>query len=201
MSEGSIKPGYFDALYASNPDPWNFVGSDYEKRKYAATLAALPRARYGHALELGCSIGVLTEALAARCDRLVAVDAAEAALEQARQRCAALPQVTFARCWVPAEWPVVSGAPFDLILLSEMLYFLAPADIAGLVARLTEGAAIGADIVAVHWTGETNFPLSGDAAMEALQDALGQRVKIISAGRQPEYRLDVMRLGPASEQR
>ena len=35
-------PGYFEQLYASDPDPWRFATSDYERDKYAATLDALP---------------------------------------------------------------------------------------------------------------------------------------------------------------
>ena len=70
---GSLPAGYFEALYAAAPDPWDFEGSDYERGKYAATLAALPQPRYARALEVGCSIGVLTALLAPRCDRLLAV--------------------------------------------------------------------------------------------------------------------------------
>ena len=83
----SIEPAYFDALYAADPDPWRFASSDYEREKYAATLDALPPRRFAAALEVGCSIGVLTRQLAARCDTLLALDVAEAALAQARARC------------------------------------------------------------------------------------------------------------------
>ncbi|MFE7421819.1 hypothetical protein [Rhodococcus sp. NPDC057529] len=61
-------PSYFDAMYAASPDPWGFGDRWYEQRKYALTLAALPRPRYRRAFEPGCSIGILTAALAHRCD-------------------------------------------------------------------------------------------------------------------------------------
>jgi hypothetical protein len=54
----------FEALYHGNPDPWNFVGSAYERARYAATLAALPKSSYTSAFEPGCSIGELTARLA-----------------------------------------------------------------------------------------------------------------------------------------
>ena len=73
----SLPPSYFEALYASDPDPWRFASSDYERDKYAATLAALPRQLYRSGLEVGCSIGVLTAMLASRCRRLLAVDVAD----------------------------------------------------------------------------------------------------------------------------
>ena len=39
----SLPPSYFDERYAANPDPWQFETSEYEREKYAATLAAMPR--------------------------------------------------------------------------------------------------------------------------------------------------------------
>jgi len=87
--------------------------------KYAITLAALPQSRYVSALEIGCAIGVLTEELASRCDRLLAIDAARTPLKEARRRCAELSTVRFEQMFVPEQWP--DGA-FDLILLSEIVY-------------------------------------------------------------------------------
>ena len=37
----SLPADYFAAIYARDPDPWRFAESDYERAKYAATLAAL----------------------------------------------------------------------------------------------------------------------------------------------------------------
>ena len=91
----SLTPGYFDDVYRAKADPWNFQSSPYEAAKYAATLAALPRPLYRNALEIGCSIGVLTAQLAARCEQLLSIDVSEQALDQARERCAQLPQVRF----------------------------------------------------------------------------------------------------------
>ena len=68
----TLKPEYFDALYTADPDPWNFAASPYEQAKYALTLNAMPKPRYRSALEVGCSIGVLTRLLASRCDTVVA---------------------------------------------------------------------------------------------------------------------------------
>ena len=59
----TLPPEYFDHVYQANRDPWNFETSPYEREEYAATLAALPRARYAEAFEIGCSLGVLTAQL------------------------------------------------------------------------------------------------------------------------------------------
>ncbi|KAB1070219.1 class I SAM-dependent DNA methyltransferase [Methylobacterium planeticum] len=192
----SLTPAYFAELYARDPDPWRFATSDYERGKYAATLGALPRARYAAALEVGCSIGVLTRALAPRCDALLALDVAEAALDQARARCAGAPHVGFACRRVPDAWP---EGRFDLILLSEVVYYLDAADVGRLVARVRGALEPGGDIVLVHWTGETDYPLSGDEAAELFiagnRDFAGADAfaTLERQDRAERYRLDVLR--------
>ena len=37
----SLSAEYFERLYAKDPDPWRFASSEYERRKYAASLRAL----------------------------------------------------------------------------------------------------------------------------------------------------------------
>ncbi len=92
MSE-RLRPAFFDEIYAEDPDPWKFETSAYEAAKYDATIAALRGRRFANGLEIGCSIGVLTERLAPHVDDLLAIDVAEAALDRARAR--DLPDVAF----------------------------------------------------------------------------------------------------------
>jgi SAM-dependent methyltransferase len=191
----SVPPDYFEALYARDPDPWRFADSGYEREKYAATLAALPHLHYARALELGCSIGVLTRVLAPRCGALLAVDVAEAPLAAARQRCAGLPQLSFRQLRAPQEWPD-DAAPFDLILLSEVVYYLDPGDVVALAARAGATLAPGGDILLVHWTGPTDYPLSGDAAAEQFIAAAAPFAGIIRQQRAVRYRLDLLRAAP-----
>jgi hypothetical protein len=60
----TLDPGYFRARYAASPDPYGLAERWYEARKYALTVALLPREHYGTAFEPGCSIGVLDAATA-----------------------------------------------------------------------------------------------------------------------------------------
>lgn len=188
----SLPAEYFDAKYGTDPDPWRFATSDYERAKYAATLAALPRARYESALEVGCAIGVLTPALAPRCDRLVAVDVAPVALEQARARCAELSNVWIQAARVPGDWPEGS---YDLILLSEVVYYLDGEDVERLGRRVGVSCRASTDIVLVHWTGETDYPLTGDEAAETFIRATAPFARPIHRSRTDAYRLDVLRTG------
>ena len=184
----SLTPAYFDDVYAANEDPWGFTTSPYEAAKYDATLAALPRARYRSALEVGCSIGVLTRRLAARCERLLAVDVTEAALAQARSRTRDLLGVTVRCVQVPAEDP---GGAYDLVLLSEVAYYWSPPDLeraADLVARRLE---LGGHLVLVHWTPVVpDYPQTGDAVHERL--LARPEFRRVAGGRAEKYRLDVL---------
>lgn len=191
MTAKALEPGYFDGLYAADPDPWRFTTSDYEDAKYTATLAALPRPRYASGVEIGCSIGVLTARLATRCDTLLATDVAQTALDAAAARCAGL-DVRFARSTLPDAPP---PGRFDLILLSEVLYYFTAGDVARIAAACATIAEPGADLVLVHWLGPTpDYPLTGDAAVDAFVAAAGW-AKVIRQERTPDYRLDVLRAG------
>jgi SAM-dependent methyltransferase len=141
---------------------------------------------------VGCSIGVLTRALAPRCAALLAVDAADAPLAAARARCAGLPQVAFRRMQAPGDWPM-DAAPFDLILLSEVVYYLDAADVACLAARVGASLAPGGDALLVHWTGETDYPLSGDEAAERFIAAAAPFAAVMRQRRSERYRLDLIR--------
>jgi trans-aconitate methyltransferase len=183
-----ITPAYFDQLYAADPDPWRFATSAYERAKYLVTLAALPARRFASGLEVGCSIGVLTRLLAAQCDRLLGVDVSAAPLVQARRSCADLRHVNFRQARVPVEWP---AGRFDLIVLSEVLYFLSPAQIAATARRLEGCLLPGAAVVAVNWLGDTDTECDGDAAAELMIAATRGRLTRRLQLRMPRYRLDV----------
>ena len=187
--EQTIAADYFDDLYAADADPWKFASSEYEREKYAHTVASLPQSRYGRGLEIGCSIGVLTRQLAPRCERLLAVDAASAPLKEAQRRCGDWANVEFAHMFVPREWP---AGEFDLILLSEVVYYLDAGDVAELARRVAASLAAGGTVALVHWTGKTNYPLTGDEAAEMFIARLQDLVEIVRSDRRSAYRLDVL---------
>jgi 2-polyprenyl-3-methyl-5-hydroxy-6-metoxy-1,4-benzoquinol methylase len=185
----TLTPTYFDAVYAADSDPWRFASSVYETRKYDATLAALPKSHYVSALEIGCSIGVLTRRLASGCDSLLAVDASQTPLAQAKCRCVDLPSVRFERMFVPQSWP---DGIFDLILFSEVIYYLNELDVARLASKCAKTLAPNGDIMLVHWTGETDYPLGGDEAAELFVNFADPIAKVVRQDRYESFRLDVL---------
>ena len=188
-SRPSLDAGYFEALYSRSGDPWDFRSSPYERDKYAATLAALPRAHYPAALEVGCSIGVFTRRLAERCGTLLALDASPTALAEARRDCADLSHVAFREATAPRDFP---AGTFDLIVLSEVLYYLSPPDLSLLAERCLGALSPQGDIVLCHWLGETDYPLQGDEAAELFIAATRPRLRAAAARREPRYRLDLL---------
>lgn len=187
----SLDPGYFDRVYEANADPWSFESSPYERDKYTATMAALPSERYKSAFEIGCSIGVLTQLLAQRCDRLLSVDASELPLQRATVRLADAANVTLRQMNVPAEFP---DGPFDLIVLSEVGYYWAMPDLTRARQLIIDRLQPGGHLLLVHWTPPVHdYPLTGDQVHDfflervqsdgPLHHRLGQR--------QETYRLDL----------
>jgi len=185
----SLRPEYFDALYTADPDPWKFAASPYERGKYTLTLNAMPKPRYQSALEVGCSIGVLTRSLASRCDAVIAIDAAQTPLAEARRRCADLPGVRFEQMFVPDEWP---DGNFELILLSEIIYYLSGEDVGRLAARVTRSLPRGGSVILVHWTGPTDYPLGGDEAAALFIERIHPTCVVKRGDRYRQFRLDVL---------
>jgi SAM-dependent methyltransferase len=166
-----LSDSYFDDMYAAADDPWDLASRWYEQRKYAITTALLPHLRFQHAFEPGCSIGTLTQRLAQRCDHVTAVDVAEAPLRTADVRLRALgcrDNVTLAQSSLDQPWP---DGPFDLVVLSEVAYYLS-ADLLGRVMRREcAKLTVGATVVAAHWRhAVADYPLDGDAAHQVIAE-------------------------------
>jgi 2-polyprenyl-3-methyl-5-hydroxy-6-metoxy-1,4-benzoquinol methylase len=149
----------------------------------------MPNPRSRSALEVGCSIGVLTRLLASRCDSLLAIDAAQAPLVEARRRCADLPGVRFEQMFVPEQWP---DEMFDLILLSEVVYYLSREDVGRLAASIARSVGSDGSVILVHWTGSTDYPLSGDEAVTLFIERMGSAWVVGRTDRYAEFRLDVL---------
>lgn len=161
----------FEDLYRADPDPWQFTTSRYEQRRYDITVACLPRARYRAAFEPGCAIGELTRRLAARCDRVVALDAAPTAVGEAQRRCRSLAHVEVRLGELPADWP---SERFDLVVLSEIGYYFALDGLAALRDRAVASLESGGTLMAVHWRGQSDVHvLSGDTVHASLRDSRG----------------------------
>jgi SAM-dependent methyltransferase len=183
----TLDPGHFRERYSASPDPYGLAERWYESRKYALTVALLPRERYGTAFEPGCSIGVLTAQLASRCDSLLACDAIPDAVDSARSRTAGLPGVRVEQRVVPREWPMGS---FDLIVFSEILYYFDDADLNQLLRLGLLALRPGGHLIAVHWRHRApDHPRAGDEVHEIL--AGDPRLARLARYRDPDFTAEV----------
>jgi trans-aconitate methyltransferase len=161
---------YFSGLYERSDDPWLLRERWYERRKRALTLAMLPDERYARAYEPGCANGELSAALASRCDALLAADLNPDAVELARRRVAHLGNVQVEQRAIPDDWP---DGRFDLIVVSELAYYLDEGQLSRLCGRLTESLAPGGTILACHWRQPIEgWPHPGDFAHVELNATL-----------------------------
>lgn len=144
----SVDDRYFDGLFAGSDDPWAFRQRWYEQRKRAITLAALPRPRYRYVFEPGCANGELSAELAPRCDRLLCCDTASAAVQLARTRLSVFEHAEVRQGRLPTDWP---EEKFDLIVFSEIGYYLDEQDLTEVIRRISESLTADGQLLACHW--------------------------------------------------
>jgi SAM-dependent methyltransferase len=179
---------YFDALFSATDDPWAYRARWYEARKRALTLAALPQPRYASVYEPGCAIGELSIELAARCDRLLAADGNARAVELAQQRLARCAHARVVQAWLPDDWP--AGERFDLIVISEFAYYLAPEQLGRIAALARSALCSGGTVVACHWRAPIDgCTLDGDSVHAVLQARLA--LPLASTLHEADFNLDV----------
>lgn len=141
------RANYFDSIY-QHLDPFGYRTRWYEARKREILMATLPRARFARGWELGCSNGETTFCLAQRCEQLLATDMAADAVEQARRRVAGYDNVEVVQACHPRDCPRGS---FDLIVVSEVGYYLQPDELKDLVEQAQDALTLDGLLVACHW--------------------------------------------------
>ena len=144
----TVSQDHFEGRYRETADPWNFRTSWYERRKYALTIASLPRERYDSGYEAGCSIGEMSVLLAPRCRALLAVDCSPTAVRTAHAALQEHTHVTVERAVLPNDLP---DATFDLVVATEILYYFTGTDLDVLLDGLIGRMRPGADLVIAHW--------------------------------------------------
>lgn len=188
----SVPSSYFVQLYRDTTDPWNFETSEYERAKYSATLDALPKPRYRSACELGCSIGVFTHMLTQRCDRLLAVDVSDIALDRARERCKNDANVLFAQVDLLERYP---HGWFDLTTICEIGFYFSHTDLDKLCNNVVAHSMPGATVLLVHWTPKTPGHTMPTAAVHE-RFCSDPSLRHIHDFERETYRLDVLERRP-----
>lgn len=181
----------FEQKFRADPDPWNYRASPFEAWKRGLLLRACGTGPFGRALELGCANGETTAALAPRCLRLLAVDSSPTALEAAEARLRGTSNVTLRRALLPVETP---RGPFDLVVMSEVAYYLPPRALRQLLERLDLALAPGGRVVVLHHVRDFDDAAQKPAlAQRKVRAHLSRRMKLVVLDRRSRFEVAAYR--------
>ena len=114
--------------------------------------------------------------MAARCDRLTAVDASGAAIALARFYLSEQRNVALQHAAIPAQWP---AGRFDLIVLSEAGYYLDRQSLSAVADRISESLDADGTLLLCHWRhpvdGAELSALAIHAALTSVASVAGRR--------------------------
>ena len=182
----------FDQLYRDHQDPWRYLTSWYERRKRLITMAVLPQQRYGTVVEVGSSIGVLTAELAGRAEHVLALEASELAVERSRTHLAEHPNVQVRQAVLPQDWEdaVPAGPGVDLVVLSEVGYFLQPDELRAVLDRAEAALTLSGQLVLCHWRHPIQgWPMDGDTVHRLI--SADPRFRRVSEHRERDFAVEV----------
>jgi len=185
----SVPSSFFDEIFRESSDPWRYTSGFYETSKFRTTIKCLPKVQFKNAFEIGCAIGVLTQKLAKKCDRLLSVDYSEVGLEEARKRCAGLPQVRFEQMQIPQQFPTEK---FDLIFFSEVGYYLTMPDLLTTKQKIIDQLLPGGYLLMVHFRSQVeSFILNGDIVHDTFIQESAQFLKHLGDPRKQKFWIDI----------
>ncbi|WP_448089947.1 class I SAM-dependent methyltransferase [Pseudomonas azerbaijanoccidentalis] len=190
----SVSPEYFQKMFDASDDPWSFRTRWYEKRKRELTLASLPRQRYQRVFEPGCANGELSALIAERSDSLLCQDINEKAVQLAQHRLSNVPHARVDLGRVPHDWP---EGTFDLIVLSEVGYFLDSSEWNRVIENTLLSLSPEGGVLACHWLHPIEgCSQDGRAVHEALSDGL--RLHRLVRHEETDFLLEYWSRNPAS---
>jgi SAM-dependent methyltransferase len=173
---------FFEELWKRG-DPWDIETSDFEQRRCARLLPILFARRYAKALEVGCATGVFTRFLARVADRSVALDISPTAIACARKTWTG-PDSTEFRVANIIEYDPRAEGPWDLVVMSDMIYFLGWLypffDVAWLAMELFAATTIGGQLLLANCYGGAEDYLMRPSLIRTYRDLfvnVGYRIK------------------------
>ena len=136
----------FDRLYRMHRDPFGGEIFAYEQEKSAAVIKLLSGKQYRHILDIGCGSGMLTRMLAPLGKAITAIDFSSEAINHA----VSFPKSPSNIEYLCADLRTFTLTPrYDLILCSEVLYYLTPEELEDVARKMSEVFALGTEILTV----------------------------------------------------
>lgn len=113
---------FFNDLWMRG-DPWELETANFEHERYTRLRAMLDQPRYGRVLEIGCGAGTFTRRFAGVADQVLALDVSSEAIAKAQAAQGAARHVEFRAANI-MDYDPRKDEPWDLIVMSDMVYFL-----------------------------------------------------------------------------
>lgn len=161
-------PEWWDKVFETE-DPFLFDSNPREALKFERTLEFCGPGPFDRALEIGCAEGAFTVRLAPRCRRLDAVDISSVAVRRAAARTSAFPGVSCRSGRLPKSF---ESETFDLIVASDVLYYLSFPDLVTSLSTLEQALAPGGTFVLVHYAPPMGAILDGNEVHDVLPTIL-----------------------------
>lgn len=125
---------FFEFKYIKK-DPYLTTIDEKEIIKLEKSFDLVKDSRYKNILDIGCGEGYLVEKLIPLADRIVALDISKLALQRAEKRIRKDAHIDFIQKDILKYKP---GENFDLIICSEILYYLQLEDVKTIAGKLIE---------------------------------------------------------------
>lgn len=145
--------------------------------KWGALLEALPNAFYAHAVLLGAAISQEAQRLAERCGDLMTLSVKADA-------------VAVAAALATASGPQARAA--DLVIVSDLLRLGEETRLQQFAALAARALPPGGHLALLHWTDDSPFGGSGEAATHAFVSFAQPRLQPIWRKRTPDFRVDIL---------
>jgi 2-polyprenyl-3-methyl-5-hydroxy-6-metoxy-1,4-benzoquinol methylase len=163
---------FFNDLWTRG-DPWELETSNWEQERYSRLVAMLDKPRYGRVLEIGCGAGTFTRHLAGRADQVLALDVSSEAIARANLAQSDLKHVEF-RVGNIMDHNFREDEPWDLIVMSETIYFLGWLysffDVSWLACEMFEATRPGGETLLANSQFETGEPLLRTSIIRTYHD-------------------------------
>lgn len=143
----------FDDQYAITRSPFSLESADYERDKLEKMISFIPEHPIDRAIDYGCGIGDATIALSERAERLISVDSSRLALRMlsARLRARSLHNISLRRASLSEPWPIAPSERAELIVASEVLYYLEPDELSLMIESFIRCLNRNAILITCHY--------------------------------------------------
>ena len=163
---------FFNDLWMRG-DPWELETTNWEHERYSRLLAMLDKPRYGRVLEIGCGAGTFTRHLAGLADTALALDVSSEAIARAKLAQSDLKHVEFQAGNI-MDHNFRDDEPWDLIVISETIYFLGWLysffDVSWLASEMFEATRPGGEILLANTQFESGEPLLRTSIIRTYRD-------------------------------